>query len=174
MRTRKAVSIRKTIVLLTDELLQDMRNAGWIQSSTIKSEDPEDRNVMRDVTEMNNLEAATRNLDYAVGEVVTALYPYSCGWTRRDASLLSDAYREKDSYTIALLLDRDMPEEVFMHLRTLCHELVVAIAMYRYMLLAYPDGALVWQSNIEMLRKQLDDAKRLGQKPLLRKLYPFY
>ena len=172
-RNNKGTKYRKTILLLTEELLQDIRNCGYIQSTAVKSEDPADKDVLTDVVELNNLEAATRNIDYAVGELATSLYPYSCGWKKSTNSVLTDAYHEKDSYVIALEFERNIPEQALAHLRTLCHEFVVAMAMYRYTVLAMPDASIVWRNNVDELTRQLLDTVKIGQKPLLRKLYPF-
>lgn len=164
----------KTIVLLTEELLQDIRNAGFIQSKAVKSDNVKDKNTLTDVTEFNNLEAVVRYIDLAVGEETMFLYPYSKGWSKQHPTIITDRYSEKDIYRITLMFDHDnFPQVAFRHLRTLCHEFIVARVMYLYTIIAMPDAAEPWAVKSDELKNSILDTIKLGQNPRLRKLYPF-
>ena len=165
----------KTIVLLTEELMQDIRNSGFIQSGAVVSENVKDKNRLTDVTEFNNVEAVTRFIDLAVGEETMFLFPYSKGWSKEHPTIVTDKYCEKDLYKIVLAFDHDnLPQVAFKHLRTLCHEYIVARVMYLYTNIAFPEMSETWMVKADELKHGILDSIKLGQKPRLRKLYPFY
>lgn len=165
---------RKTIVLDRDELLQDIRNSGFIQGDSLGT--VRDKARLKDIAEYNNVEEVTRYMDLAEGEADNALYPFSrvekCG----RESLVTDQYKESD-YVMYLTFRKQFPENATKYVCTLVHEYIRARVMYLFTSEAFPDLTAVWKpwlDKSEDLMAKIKDAKRKAQGTMKRALYPFY
>lgn len=154
-----AKKIHKTMVLQREELEQDIRNNAYKVSLVVEAAD-DIKGEVRDIAELNNRETMYRAIFLAVGRLVTFMQPFSA-YYKDIHTLVTDKYREDNGYHIHLEVSEKFPENVFWHLKDLCHEFVVTYAIYDHLRSLALREAAIWKEKLDELE---DEIKKIANK----------
>lgn len=145
-------------ILITEEILQDIKNEGFIQSSVV-DETTEVKTVLQDIAERTNIEKVRRELDLAVSELIDALYPFTRDIQEFPLQASTDIYTETEVYRISLRLPHDFAQVSIDLMKKLCHEYAKARCMQEFTRVVLPQMSESWQIKSGELLQQLDRVK---------------
>lgn len=146
------------IILVAEEVLQDIRNEGFIQSSVV-DDASEVKTVLKDIVEQTNIEKVRRELDLAISELNDTLYPFTKNIQEFPLQASTDKYAETELYRISLLLPCDFAQVSVDYMKRLCHEYAKARCMQEFTRVVLPVVSESWQNKSDELLQQLDHVK---------------
>lgn len=150
-------------ILITQEVVQDLRNEGYIQSSVVE-DGIETKQVLKDVGETTNIEKVYREMELAVAELMDALYPFTRDEQTFPNQASTNSYNAPEIYRIRLLVPYEFAQVSLDHLKSLCHEYVKARCMQEFTRVALPSVFESWSLKVSELLAQIDHVKnrRIG------------
>lgn len=164
--------IRAVMTFYREELLHDIRMAGYAEGSTVDGEmNDHRRHLVQDIAEDVNIDRLDRALDLAVAKAREALYAY----TKRpvDRPETDNRLSEHKLYGFVLQLPEDFSQTTLDLLTKLTQEYIVSSAVADWFSTVYPERAEVWASRAEAASRRILTAggKRRGR--LRRTMRPF-
>ena len=160
------------ITYYQSELLYDIGNAAWIESSSL-SPDERDKHSITDLTQEGNKNRVLRQLDLAWREVLDMLYPYckvelSGCRVYRDNELVD----EPELY-LTLQLVPGMSATSIDLVAALVHEWIVARVLYDWLGITYPEHAAKWLRDSETIKSKILSAMNKRTGSIRRPMTPF-
>ena len=155
------------IELRKDELLYDIKNTAYVFADSRKDDDKEPHGLhnIYDVCEDGNIDKVARLMDSAVEDCKELLF----SMTRAKATsggFVSDEWEEvtgspcndEDCYYLALRVPWSFSATSARSMMVYAHEYIVNRVLYKWMLLAYSDGAQTFGMLAEHARESLKTA----------------
>lgn len=164
----------KTIVLLTEELLQDVANKAQIMTYGCVGDLEPYKNALTDIVQLNNKEEIIRNLDLAAAALVDLLEPYSTNYTRIPcAELKTDRYSEKPHYVFHLEYSWPFADAPFTALKDFCHNFMANKALMEYLRIAAKPFVGHVEDSVGILEENILRAKVSGKPTIMRPPHEF-
>ncbi len=160
-----------TLEIIAEEVMADLRSAGWLEQELHPELDRHRRHQMADICESGNVERVWRVLGLGIAEIRFALLKILVTDGRLLAvNELERPERWEFSFSV------ELAAETMSFLKEKIHEYLVAAVMADRVAVIIPGAAAVWQQRASETLASLRDAAvsaACRQRPARRPLWPF-
>ena len=150
-----------TIDIKSDEVLQDIRSAAWLEAELHPELDRHHRHEMADICENGNIERVWRVLGTATAEIRVALHKMLAPQTT--VSTVNDLdCPDRRNFTIS----NPLPTATIAYIKEKIHEYLVAAVMADRTAVIIPAAADVWQARTDDALAALREVAATSHTPL--------
>lgn len=145
-----------TLVFKRSSLLDDIKNIGYIEGDSMKTDDEHERHLMMDIGEDGNVDRITRTMDLAFNECVNSLYPYAKTLIN-DGEILTDDFVESETYSVVLTIPEEFSKSTAVLVKEFIHDYMVSMAVRDWIEILGKDKYLieVWTEKVSNLKLKI-------------------
>lgn len=146
-----------TLTFERSELMNDIKNIGYVESDVIEDESLHSRHQVADIAEDGNVERVCRIMDLAFAECVEYLYPISKKQVQ-GGEVYNNVLEHTDVYELELKVPEDFSTTTCTLLERYIHEYIICRVLEDWMGIAgvaNRDSAKKWAAKIEEVRANL-------------------
>ena len=168
----KTTNSKVDLVFYRRELLDDIRQYGFIEADIMDDSVGHSKHQVFDITEDGNIERATRVLSLAFSKCVEILYPYTMQAVE-ETETYDDTYKEDVEYTIHMEVPEDYSKTTCELLEKYIHEYLTCFVLADWLSINKPEAAQNWAIKAENAKDGIRGAKTKFIKKVRRGHSPF-
>lgn len=140
-----------------DELLYDIRNAGYIVAHLLSDEEQHRKHLIEDIGEEGNVDRVIRMIELAWAEVTELLYRYT-RVSVHDMEMIDDCNQIREEYCVYMRADTDYSRTTLRLLKNWVHEYIVASVMADWLTVIWAEQGAVWQQKAQAAKDGILEA----------------
>lgn len=147
-------TITTNVTFYYNELLDDIKQMGYVEGDIMKTEDEHDKHQVQDIGEAGNVDRVARVLGRCFAECVELCYPYAKVPVNSESGTMynDDTLRKPESYVMSLTLPLTFSKTTVTLVQENIHEYLVCSVMADWTSITKPDAAAAWAAKAETAR----------------------